>query len=61
MTISWTYMLHAYYRQKRIEYRYFDQKAMKKRFHRTRGALQILGARAVPQRGQEPDRQGHGE
>ena len=36
MTIAWTYMLHAYYRQKGIEYRYFDQNAMKKRFHRTK-------------------------
>lgn len=41
MTIAWTYMLHAYYRQKRaqqkrIEYRYYGQKAKKKRFDRTK-------------------------
>lgn len=39
MMIAWTYLLHAHYRQKRIEYRYFDQKAKKRSFHRTkRGA-----------------------
>ena len=36
MTIAWTYMLHAYYRQKGIEYRYYQQKAKKKRFDRTK-------------------------
>lgn len=36
MNIAWTYLLHAYYRTKRIEYRYFDQGATRKVFHRTK-------------------------
>jgi hypothetical protein len=39
MMIAWTYLLHAFYRGKRIEHRYYDQKAKRKVFHRTkRGA-----------------------
>lgn len=39
MAIAWTYLLHAHYRGKRVEYRYYDQKAKKKVFHKTkRGA-----------------------
>lgn len=34
--IAWTYLLHAYYRDRKIEYRYFDQGAKKKRFHTTK-------------------------
>ncbi len=34
--ISWTYLLHAYYREQKIEYRYFDQKEQRKRFHLTK-------------------------
>ena len=34
--IAWTYLLHAYYRGQKIEYRYFDQGPKKKRFHRTK-------------------------
>jgi hypothetical protein len=34
--IAWTYLLHAYYRNKKIEYRYFDQRAIKKVFHKTK-------------------------
>lgn len=36
MIIAWTYLLHAYYRSKGIEYRYFTQGKQRKRFHRTR-------------------------
>jgi hypothetical protein len=36
MIIAWTYLLHAHYRKKGIEYRYYDQKATKKRFHKTK-------------------------
>jgi hypothetical protein len=35
MTIAWTYLLHAYYRNKKIEYRYFEQKAKKRIFQKT--------------------------
>jgi hypothetical protein len=39
MVIAWTYLLHAHYRAKGIEYRYFEQKAKRKVFDRTkRGA-----------------------
>ncbi len=42
MNIAWTYMLHAYYRKSAIEYRYFDQKGAKRRFHRTaKGAFKF--------------------
>lgn len=36
MIIAWTYLLHAYYRRQGIEYRYFDQREQRKRFHRTK-------------------------
>lgn len=36
MIIAWTYLLHAYYRRKGIEYRYYDQKGKKKIFHKTK-------------------------
>jgi len=40
MIIAWTYMLHAFYRGKRIEYRYFEQGKKRRRFSRTkRGAF----------------------
>jgi hypothetical protein len=34
--ISWTYLLHAYYRDKKIEYRYFEQKKQRKKFDTTK-------------------------
>jgi Protein of unknown function (DUF3644) len=40
MIIAWTYLLHAYYRQTGIEYRYYQLNGGKKRFDRTkRGAF----------------------
>lgn len=36
MVIAWTYMLHAYYRSKRVEYRYFKQGPMRRVFDRTK-------------------------
>jgi len=39
MVISWTYLLHAYYRSKKIDYRYFEIANVRKKFHKTkRGA-----------------------
>ena len=35
MNIAWTYMLHAYYRENGIEYRYFKMRGRRKRFDRT--------------------------
>lgn len=35
MNIAWTYLLHAYYRKMRIEYRYFEKIGERRRFHRT--------------------------
>ncbi len=38
--ISWTYLLHAYYRDKKIDYRYFERKSKRKKFDKTkRGAF----------------------
>ena len=36
MNIAWTYLLHAYYRDKKIEYRYFEQKGKKRVFDKTK-------------------------
>jgi hypothetical protein len=36
MVIAWTYLLHAYYRSKGIEYRYYKQGAKRKIFSRTK-------------------------
>lgn len=36
MVIAWTYLLHAYYRSKSIEYRYFRQGQKRRRFDRTK-------------------------
>lgn len=39
-TISWTYLLHAYYREIGIDYRYFEMKKVRKKFDKTkRGAF----------------------
>lgn len=35
MSISWTYLLHAYYREKGVEYRYYEMQGQRKRFHKT--------------------------
>ena len=34
--ISWTYLLHSYYRSKGIEYRYFEQQGIRKKFDTTK-------------------------
>ncbi len=36
MNIAWTYLLHAYYRKKGIEYRYFEMKSKKRYFDKTK-------------------------
>jgi len=36
MNISWTYLLHAHYRSKNIEYRYYKINKSKKKFDRTK-------------------------
>ena len=36
MVVAWTYLLHAYYRNQGIEYRYFTQREKRKRFDRTK-------------------------
>jgi len=36
MVIAWTYMLHAFYRSKRIEYRYFEQGPKRRKFDTTK-------------------------
>lgn len=34
--ISWTYLLHSYYRGKKIEYRYFEQTGIRRKFDTTK-------------------------
>lgn len=36
MIIAWTYLLHAYYRSNKIEYRYFTQNGKKRTFDKTK-------------------------
>lgn len=36
MTIAWTYLLHAYYRRQRVEYRYYKKAGKLRRFERTK-------------------------
>ncbi|MDT7516051.1 DUF3644 domain-containing protein [Rhodoferax mekongensis] len=36
MVIAWTYLLHAHYRRKSVEYRYYTQLGKKRRFDRTK-------------------------
>jgi hypothetical protein len=36
MVIAWTYLLHAHYRAKRIDYKYFRQNAQRKTYVRTK-------------------------
>lgn len=35
MNISWTYLLHAYYRREDVEYRYYKMQGKRRRFERT--------------------------
>lgn len=40
MIIAWTYLLHAYYRDNKIDYRYFEEKNSRKKYDKTkRGAF----------------------
>jgi hypothetical protein len=34
--IAWTYLLHAYYRANKIEYRYYEKKGTRKKFDKTK-------------------------
>ena len=34
--VAWTYLLHAYFRQNKIEYRYYQQKGKRRIFDRTK-------------------------
>jgi len=36
MIIAWTYLLHAYFRDKKIEYRYHQQKGRRREFNKTK-------------------------
>jgi len=36
MMIAWTYLLHAHYRKKGVEYRYFSQEGKRRKFDRTK-------------------------
>ena len=34
--IAWTYLMHSYYRNKNIDYRYFELQKKRKRYHKTK-------------------------
>lgn len=34
--IAWTYLLHAYYKQEKIDYRYYSERGKRKRYDRTK-------------------------
>lgn len=36
MIIAWTYLMHAYFRDQKIEHRYYDQKGKRRDFHKTK-------------------------
>lgn len=36
VNIAWTYLLHAYYRERKVEYRYFEQKGKRRKFDVTK-------------------------
>ena len=36
MIIAWTYLLHAYYRKNKVEYRHYEKKEKTRRFRRTK-------------------------
>ena len=36
MNIAWTYLLHAYYRAEKVDYRYFTQSSKRKQYDRTK-------------------------
>ena len=36
MVIAWTYLIHAYFRQKMIDYRYYEQHGMRKFYDKTK-------------------------
>ena len=56
MVIAWTYMLHAYYRSKRIEYRYYKQGPKNRIFKRTKkgGPYRYWELRACLERDESP-------
>ena len=44
MVIAWMYLLHAYYRDKGVEYRYYEKRANRRKFPRTKsGAYKYWG------------------
>src|SRR3989339_2159901 len=36
MNIAWTYLLHAFFKKEKIEYRYFEEHGLRKKFDRTK-------------------------
>jgi len=36
MVIAWMYLLHAYFRRKQVDYRYYDMRVQRRRYHRTK-------------------------
>lgn len=40
MVVAWTYLMHAYYRQSRVDYRYYHQGSQRKTYDRTKHGAQ---------------------
>ena len=36
IVIAWMYLLHAYYRKSKVNYRYYDMRIQRRRYHRTK-------------------------
>jgi len=34
--IAWTYLMHSYYREQGVDYRYFEKKGTRKKYHKTK-------------------------
>ena len=46
MVIAWTYLMHAYYSQEKVEYRYYDKGEKRRKFERRKsGAFKYWGLR----------------
>ena len=45
MIIAWTYLLHAYFKDKKIDYRYIDKNKStgKRKFYQVRDAIIYIG------------------
>jgi hypothetical protein len=43
MIIAWTYLMHSYYRENSIDYRYYELKGKRKKFDKQKGEILNIG------------------